>query len=389
MIKNSKTIKQNFIRENNVKVIIDLLAEKPYSCLEIANQTKMSDVGVNKIVKQLVSLNLVKRVIGDKNEKKIGGQHIRYTLNEHVGLYVCIDFTQLVDMAFVYDFAGNLVKNIKFNVQYSVTKQDIENAINILREELNSILDIYNNNILGIGISVPGQVDKNDNSFIESSKFKNFQNTELYDMFYKEFNTYIVIRNNVQMMAIGESYKGKLVNQHEIATYVYVGIGVAACVMFEGKNVSGWRGYAGEIGCSKVYKDVTLNDYCSLSRIIKKVRVNNPDITYYDLYNLYKTDESFKKIVNESAEALGMFLYSITNLIGCNLFMIDGMVLGFGDEYINIVREYLNDNSSIKVDVIKSSLENSAIVGAVKLLKDYVIINYYQKQLSFITENDN
>ena len=116
MNKNSKTIKQNFIRENNVKVIIELLAEKPYSCLEISNQTKMSDVGVNKIVKQLVSLNLVKRVIGDKDEKKIGGQHIRYTLNECVGVYVCIDFTQLIDKAFIYDFAGNIIKTIKFNI---------------------------------------------------------------------------------------------------------------------------------------------------------------------------------------------------------------------------------------------------------------------------------
>ena len=297
MNKNSKTIKQNFIRENNVKVIIELLAEKPYSCLEISNQTKMSDVGVNKIVKQLVSLNLVKRVIGDKDEKKIGGQHIRYTLNECVGVYVCIDFTQLIDKAFIYDFAGNIIKTIKFDITYSVTKKDIENVILILREELNKILSLYNNTILGIGISVPGQIDKNDNSFIESSKLKNFKNTELYDMFNNEFDTYIIIRNNVQMMAIGESYKGKLFNQHDIATYVYVGTGIAACVMFEGKNVSGWRGYAGEIGDGKINSNDTLNDCSSMGKILKKVRLNNPNINYSDFYELYRKDESFKETI--------------------------------------------------------------------------------------------
>ena len=145
MIKNNKTIKPNFVRENNVKVIIDLLSEKPASCLEIANQIRLSDVGANKIIKQLLSLNMVKKVVEDKIEKKIGGQHIRYTLNENIGVYICIDFTEFVNTAYIYDFANNLIKVIKFDISYYALVSEVKEAISILKSNLKKILPDYNN----------------------------------------------------------------------------------------------------------------------------------------------------------------------------------------------------------------------------------------------------
>ena len=187
MTKNNKTIKPNFVRENNVKVIIDLLSEKPASCLEIANQIRISDVGANKIIKQLLSLNMVKKASEHKIEKKIGGQHIRYTLNENIGLYICIDFTEFVNTAYIYDFADNLIKVVKFDISYYALVEEVEEAIKILKDTLKQLLPEYNNRILGIGVAVPGQVNKNTNGFLESGKFKNFKENELYEMLKKAF----------------------------------------------------------------------------------------------------------------------------------------------------------------------------------------------------------
>ena len=203
------------------------------------------------------------------------------------------------------------------------------------------------------------------------------------------FDTYIVIRHNVQLMAIGESDKGKLNNKSDIATYVYAGNGLAACVMFEGKNVSGWCGYAGEIAENKIYPEATLNKYCSLRGILKKIQETRPDATIDDLFELYKTDADFHLTINESAKVMAMFMNNVTNLLGCNLFMISGMTLKFGDEYLNIIKDYLNSHASINVEVIKSSLDNAAVIGSMKLLKDFVITDYYKKQLQLSTHSEN
>lgn len=389
MTKKNKIIKPNFVRENNVKVIIDLLTEKPASCLEIANQIGISDVGANKIIKQLLSFKMVKKAAQKKVEKKIGGQHIRYIVNENIGIYVCIDFTEFVDTAYIYDFADNLIKVIKFDISYYALVSEIEAAIKILRENLEEILPNYNNQLLGIGVSVPGQVNKNTNDFLKSAKFKDFKENELYQMLKNEFDTYIIIRHNVQLMAIGELDKGMLNNKYEIATYVYAGNGLAACVLFEGKNVSGWRGYAGEIAGNRMYPDTKLGYYCSLGEILKKYRKIDPQITIDDLFKMYKTDDEFHKTINESAKILAMFMNNVTNLLGCNLFMISGMTLNFGDEYLNVIKEYLDTHAPIKVEVIKSSLNNASIMGAMKLLKDFVITDYYKKQIQVNSNIDS
>lgn len=386
MTKNTKTIKPNFVRENNVKVIIDLLSENPASCLEIANQIKISDVGANKIIKQLLSLNMVKKVAEDKSEKKIGGQHIRYTLNERIGLYVCIDFTEFVNTAYIYDFANNLIKTIKFDISYYASVLEVSEAIKILKEYLTTILPDYDNRILGIGVSVPGQINKNTNGFLKSAKFKNFAENELHQMLNDAFDTYIIIRHNVQLMAIGELDKGKLNNKYEIATYIYAGNGLAACVLFEGKNISGWRGYAGEIAGNAIYPNSRLGDYCSLGEILKKVQKTRPETTINDLFEMYKTEPEFHKTINESAKVLATFMNNVTNLLGCNLFMISGMTLQFGDEYLNVIKEFLDSRAPINVEVVKSSLDNAAIMGAMKLLKDFVVTDYYR---SHIQSNSN
>ena len=389
MTKNNKTIKPNFVRENNVKVIIDLLSERPASCLEIANQIRLSDVGANKIIKQLLSLNMVEKISDYKIEKKVVGQHIRYTLNKNIGLYICIDFTEFVNTAFIYDFADNLIKVIKLDISYYALVNEVEEAIKIIRKNINKLLPKYNNRILGVGVSVPGQVNKSTNGFLESAKFKNFKENQLYEMLKNEFDTYIVIRHNVQLMAIGESYKGKLNNNHDIATFVYAGNGLAACVMFKGENVSGWKGYAGEIADNKIYPEQTLSNYCSLRGILKKVQEKIPEATIDDLFLLYKTDEEFHAMINESAKVMAMFMNNVTNLIGCNLYMISGRTLEFGDEYLDIIKEYLNSHTSVKIEVLKSSLDNAAVIGLMKLLKDFVITDYYKTQMQLNSNNDN
>lgn len=381
MTKDNKAIKQTLIRENNVSIISELLLSKPYSCLELSDEINISDVGVNKIIKQLLTLNMVKRVDVDSAEKKVGGQHIRYTLNPNVGLYVCCDFTENVDTAYLYDFSLKLIDKVKFNASYRITEEEILVAIKSIKSMVDKHLNDYNNNLLGIGVSVPGQIDSNTNEFIESGKFMYIKKDFLYKNFTKNFDTYIFIKNNVHLMTLGESYKGKLVGESNIATYVYVGVGLAACVLFNGEEITGWNGYAGEIGGNKVYPASTLSRNCSLGRIFAKVKETHPDIEYGQVFNLYKTDNEFHSFINESARILAMFMNNVTNLLGCDFFMVAGDVLRFGDEYLNIVKEYLDLHAPIKVDVVKYSLDNASIIGILKLLKEHCVIDCYKKKL--------
>lgn len=372
----------NYIREHNVKVISNLLYEKPYSCLELANEIKISDVAVNKIIKQLLSIGMVKRFKEEEKSKTIGGQHIRYTLNKYVGLYVCVDFTQYQDVAFIYDFAGNVLKIIELEVSNVATKEEIIRAIDLIKKGLDGINSKYNKVVLGVALAVPGQVNENNNAFLYSGKFESFENDELYRMFEETFHTHIIMKNNVHLMAMGEYEKGNLTNKYNIATYLYVGSGIAMCVIYDGKCITGWRGYAGEVGGNR-YNSTTLSLSASLDRLREKAsKIIGRTIRYHELFELFENNEDFHKIVIDSTNALGETIINASNLVGCNLFMIGGDALKFGDEYFDMIQKYISRYSVNNAKIIKNVENKATIIGCMKLLREYACLEYYKNKVS-------
>ena len=107
-------MKVNSIRNHNIKVIMSFLYKKPYSCLELSKKIGISDVGVRKIIRELEELNFVKVSHEKTVVKTRGNQHIRYTANKEMGLFVFVDFTQNKESFYVLDFAGNILLNEKF-----------------------------------------------------------------------------------------------------------------------------------------------------------------------------------------------------------------------------------------------------------------------------------
>ena len=67
-----KAINLQNLREHNVDIITNLLSEKPMSCLELAYKINISDVAVNKIIKQLRAINMVVQNADTENKRKKG-----------------------------------------------------------------------------------------------------------------------------------------------------------------------------------------------------------------------------------------------------------------------------------------------------------------------------
>lgn len=382
MKKNSdKAFNLNYVREHNVHVITNLLYEKPYSCLELAKEIKISDVAVNKIIKQLLSFGIIKRFKELEINKAIGRQHIRYTLNYKVGLYICVDFTQYQDVVFVYDFAGNIIKKIYFNVSSVVTKDEIIDLVKLIKENIESLNQKYNKNILGISLAVPGQINNLNNAFLYSEKFANFKGDELYNVFKDSFSCYVIIKNNVNFMAIGEYDKGNLDNKFNISTYLYVGAGLAAYILVDGKCIFGWNGYAGEIG-SNITNNTNLNELVSLECLLKKAKnIVGKEIDYQQMFDLFNENEIFHNLVIDSTKFIGEFIINTSNLTGCNLFMISGDCLKFGEQYFNCIQKYVDKYSLNESKIIISQENNAAIIGSFKILREFIILDYYKNKI--------
>lgn len=382
MEKQQIAIKLNYVREYNVDLILNLLYKQPLSCLEISEKIGISDVGVRKIVKQLETQGLLK--IAQENElpRKKGNQHIRYTINAAFGVFLIIDFTHLSEKFTVFDYAGQCLLEKRFSIPYvEVNDEDLCRLIQDIKKTISDV-GLDKKRLLNIQLSVPGQIDEQARCFTISHRFKKYENDYsglFFRIFEDAFGVSVFAKNNVAYMAMGETEHG-FSSKYGSAIYIFAGYGIAASVLYKGNIVSGWRGYAGEIGGSKYGKDSTLSLNCSVLRLIYKCSPYLETQDFEGLMKAYRTNETVKSIILESAEVLGAFISAFANLIGSDIVMLGGESLNYGKEYLGKLTDYVKNHTIAKTDVLFSSLKDAAIWGALIEARKQVVADYNAKK---------
>ncbi|MGX5680097.1 ROK family protein [Schumannella luteola] len=107
--------------------------------------------------------------------------------------------------------------------------------------------------LLGIGVGVPGSVDRQGNGLVDSAQL-GWQQVPVGATLRREFSLPVLVENNVNALAVAERLYG-LGRQHENFLVVTIGTGVGAGIVVDGVVLRGHAGGAGEIGHIPVLED--------------------------------------------------------------------------------------------------------------------------------------
>lgn len=100
--------------------------------------------------------------------------------------------------------------------------------------------------LLGIGVGVPGSVDRQGSGTVDSSQL-GWQQVPIGSTLRREFSLPVLVENNVNALAVAERLYG-VGRQHENFLVVTIGTGVGAGIVVDGVVLRGNGGGAGEIG---------------------------------------------------------------------------------------------------------------------------------------------
>lgn len=368
-----KSIKNgpNFIRRNNVKQILELLRYEPLANLELAQKIDISATAINKILKYLNQLKIIEIVPENLTSNSVGRKFIRYRISSKAGLMVLLDLTQLVNIMQIKNYDGTLIFKKKYSLKGHKHDAIYEDDVKAIIKDIKKIQKELDLPVFSISISSPGQFDDISNEFILSKKFDSIPGDKFYQMFYKAFKCKVIIKNNVHMMAIGEYKHGKLKSDYNTALYVYVGYGLAACAIYKGDIISGWRGYAGEIG----YNRFSVNQYLSFVSVQASINEFKEYLEHDDFDSLlkaYSSNTIVKTKINLGALALAENIINISNIIGNDVVVISGEVLAYGEEYFKVISDYINEYSIPKIKLLTSNTPNISFLGCEELSYRYI-----------------
>lgn len=259
--------------------------------------------------------------------------------------------------------------------------------------------------VLGIGVGVPGPVDFARGVLVAPPLMPEWENFPIRDFFKKTFTSaFVVVDNDVNIMALGEQRAGDGADiDHFI--FIKIGTGIGAGIISNGKIHRGSDGSAGDIGHICVDKEGPLcacgNKGCLEAMaagpaIVSKAREAAQNGTSPTLRQMRESkdgvlrpedvnaacregDQAALDIIRESGKMIGDVLAGLVNFFNPSHIFIGGGISNFGNHLLVAIRQAVLQRSlplatthlSIKFSRMGSKV---GIIGAISLALDYLFV---------------
>lgn len=249
----------------------------------------------------------------------------------------------------IVDEEGRLSSEAKRASKTDDKERMFEQVLATLKETL-SKFEGNRKDILGIGIGLPGKVDRENGIaiFQNNLPWSNFPLKERLLEYYP--NMEIKIDNDVAVAAYGEHFIHKI-EKEKLFTYVTLSTGVASASVLEGKLIKG-NGFSGELGLIPVVTELEENKLVSLENCTSGVAIekygrklyDNEDLTTKDIFNkYYEDDPKAIKIIEAVSKSLAYGFVSIISILDSEKIIVGGSVAVHHPSLIDLVKEKLKE----------------------------------------------
>ena len=389
------------VNSAEVEVMRALRRQGRISRTEISNITGWSKAKASQEIRNLVEKGYLLEVGEGASQ---GGRRPRLLrINNQLGYIAGIDIgATSVDTALA-DVTGSMLQQCS---EPTDVKWSPEAVLGRCRELLLNMLNregAVSDQILGIGVGVPGPVDFARGVLVAPPLMPEWEGFPIRDFFKRTFpSAFVVVDNDVNIMALGEQRAGEAAGiDHFI--FVKIGTGIGAGIISNGKIHRGSDGCAGDIGHICVDKQGPLcacgNRGCLeamaagpaiASRALDAARnggspilratweANGGVIRPEDVNAACREgDQTALDIIRDTGQMIGDVLAGLVNFFNPSHVFVGGGITNFGNHLLVAIRKAVLNRSlplatthlSIKFSRMGS---NAGVMGAISLALDYL-----------------
>lgn len=239
----NQTWNQHVVKKGNKSLVLDTIKkESPISRAAIASQTGLNKGTVSSLVSDLIDDHLIYE--SGPGESSGGRRPVMLLFNESAGYSIGIDIGVNYLLGILTDLNGNIhqEKIITFN---NLSYEEIEKKLFETIDYLNHLVPESPYGTIGIGVGVPGTVDKIGNILLAPNL--GWKNIHLKKVLESKYSLPTVIENEANAGAYGEKKFGVGKDFTNIA-YVSAGIGIGVGLILNGSLYRGNNGFSGELG---------------------------------------------------------------------------------------------------------------------------------------------
>lgn len=370
---------------------------------EVANITGWSRAKTSQEVNSLVEKGYL--VDAGEGISKGGRRPRLLRFNSHLGYVVGIDIgATSLDVA-LSDINGLILRRATEPADVRQPPEELLGRCSALILELVVAQGIYPDQILGIGVGVPGPVDFARGVLVAPPLMPDWENYPIRNFFKETFTSaFVVIDNDVNIMALGEQRSGDAANVDHFLV-IKIGTGIGCGIMASRKIHRGSNGCAGDVGHICVDKQGPIcrcgNRGCleamaagpaiaekamqaardGKSELLKRMMQDNGGILTPEDVNgaCREGDEASLEIIRASGQMIGDVLAGLVNFFNPSHIFIGGGIANFGNHLLIAIKRAVLRRSlplattNLAINFSRTG-SDAGIMGAVMLALEYLFV---------------
>ncbi|CUB10797.1 N-acetylglucosamine repressor [Bacillus cereus] len=220
----------------------EVLKNSPISRAKLSEITGLNKSTISSQVNTLLENKFIFEI--GEGQSRGGRRPVMLVFNKNAGYSIGIDVGVDYINGILTDLEGNIVLDKSFNLSIPSSDEVKEILFTIIKYFVSHMPESPYG-LVGIGICVPGLVDKNQKIiFMPNSKW---EIKDLKTVIETEFNVPVFIENEANAGAYGEKVFGNTKDYSNII-YVSINVGIGIGIIINNELYKGVNGFSGEMG---------------------------------------------------------------------------------------------------------------------------------------------
>lgn len=342
------------MREMNRALVLEMIRrEKTVSRTDLARRSALTKPTVAAIVGGLIDEGLVHEVGFDITPSRKGRRSRLLELNDSASAFVGIHFGVRHTSIAVADARGRIRATRTVDSFAGQFGRALRRLPAIVKSAL-SEAKLPRSRLEGVGVAVPGLVDQATGTCVLAPNLR-FYDIPVRAKLAEKLRAPTAVRNITHAAAIAEGRLGAAQGARSFV-WVYVGSGIGAAIVVDGRVVYGKDGFSGElghcavldngiqcgcggIGCLETVASGRAIEAAARSSLAAPLRSTRKKLDAHDVaFAARAGDPEARRILARAGEYLGMGISYLLNLLNPEMVVLGGRVIQAGECLLDPIR---------------------------------------------------
>jgi predicted NBD/HSP70 family sugar kinase len=356
---------------------------------EIVSRTRLSKTTVSDITGRLLEAGLLLPVGRSPASTRGGRKRELLQFNPDAAFVIGVDIERTHTDVALTNLDAAILHRLSFSYPAGSSPRHVLTQLSRTVRKLATHASDFTQKAFGIGVGLPGVIDRELGIITVADTLKGWEGCRIKNLLEKECGLPVYVENDVKARMLGEMIFGSGRNVRD-AVYLWLGDGIGAGIVIDGRLHRGFTGTAGEIGYNSVTHSVRpgphypllytgqddIGDLLSESNIARALgarsqRTIRPSVRLLEA--LRENDQHAKRLCQEISDVIGSISISVINMLNPEVVLLGGELFWGSECLLQAVQQNVrNDILPVPADAVRiaaaSLKEDGVLLGSVGLV---------------------